>query len=73
MNFVLFCVNIAPVPGLDGGNMVMELLGKSALESSELAKGFMLGAFLLLFYCIDYIYALASWVIAFLLVLCGVS
>lgn len=56
LNMVLFCINIAPVPGFDGGNILMELIGKNKMKSSELGKGFMIGAFLLLFYLIDYIF-----------------
>lgn len=56
LNLVLFCINIAPVPGFDGGNILMELIGKNKMKSSELGKGFMIGAFLLLFYLIDYIF-----------------
>ena len=56
LNMVLFCVNIAPVPGFDGGNVLMELIGGERMYSSELGKGFMIGSFLLLFYLIDYIF-----------------
>ena len=67
VNMVLFCINIAPVPGFDGGTVLMELIGGEKLYSSELGKGFMIGAFLLLFYLMDYIFAWASWATAHLL------
>ena len=56
LNLVLFCINIAPVPGFDGGNIVAELLPMHKLYSSEVGKGFMIGMVLLLFYSVDYIY-----------------
>ena len=67
VNMVLFCINIAPVPGFDGGTVLMELIGGEKLYSSELGKGFMIGSFLLLFYLMDYIFAWASWATAHLL------
>lgn len=56
LNMVLFCINIAPVPGFDGGTVFTELIGGNRVSSSELGKGFMIGSFLLLFYLIDYIF-----------------
>lgn len=60
LNMVLFMVNMAPVPGFDGGSVFMEILGQDKLYSSEFGKGFMLASFLLLFYLIDYIYLWAN-------------
>ena len=56
LNLVLFCINIAPVPGFDGGSIVAELLPMHKLYSSEVGKGFMIGMILLLFYSVDYIF-----------------
>lgn len=56
LNLVLFCINIAPVPGFDGGSIVAELLPMHKLYSSEMGKGFMIGMILLLFYSVDYIF-----------------
>ena len=60
LNMVLFMINIAPVPGFDGGSVFMELVGQEKLYSSELGKGFMLASFLVLFYLIDYIFHWAN-------------
>lgn len=65
-NMVLFCINIAPVPGFDGGTVLMELIGTNKLYSSELGKGFMIGSFLLLFYLVDYIYYWSEFATAYL-------
>lgn len=56
LNFVLFCLNIAPVPGFDGGSIAAELLPMHKLYSSEVGKGIMIGMILLLFYSVDYIF-----------------
>ena len=56
LNLVLFCINLAPVPGFDGGNILAELLPMHKIYSSEVGKGFMIGMVLLLFYSVEYIY-----------------
>ena len=56
LNAVLFCINIAPVPGFDGGKVVAELLPMHKVYSSEVGKGIMIGMVLLLFYSVDYIF-----------------
>ena len=56
LNLVLFCINIAPVPGFDGGSVIAELLPMHKVYSSEVGKGFMIGMVLLLFYSVDYIF-----------------
>ena len=56
LNLVLFCINIAPVPGFDGGAVIAELLPMHKVYSSEVGKGFMIGMILLLFYSVDYIF-----------------
>ena len=56
LNLVLFCINIAPVPGFDGGALLAETGIAGKLYSSELGKGFMVGMLLLLFYLVDYIF-----------------
>ena len=58
LNLVLFCINIAPLPGFDGGAVAAEFLPMHKLYSSEVGKGFMIGMVLLLFYSVDYIF---SW------------
>ena len=60
LNLVLFCINIAPVPGFDGGAVAAELLPMHKLYSSEVGKGFMIGMVLLLFYSVDYIFLWSS-------------
>ena len=55
-NFVLFCINIAPVPGLDGGAVLFELLPMQRIFSSELGKGIVIGLALVLFCCLDYVF-----------------
>ena len=66
-----FCINIVPVPGFDGGTVLMELIGNNRLYSSELGKGFMIGSFLLLFYLVDYIYYWSEFATANLFKLIG--
>ena len=56
LNLVLFCINIAPVPGFDGGALLAETGIAGKLYSSELGKGVMIGMMLLLFYLVDYIF-----------------
>ena len=56
LNLVLFGINIAPVPGFDGGSIVAELLPMHKIYSSEVGKGIMIGMILLLFYSVDYIF-----------------
>lgn len=56
LNMVLFFINMAPVPGFDGGQVFTEFIGRDKIYSSELGKGFMLGSFLLLFYLVDHIF-----------------
>ena len=56
INMVLFCINIMPVPGFDGGQVLMEFIPRSKLYASEVGKGFMIGMVLLLFYSVEYIY-----------------
>jgi Zn-dependent protease len=60
LNMALFMINIAPVPGFDGGSVFTEFVGQEKLYSSELGKGFMLASFLVLFYLIDYIFHWAN-------------
>ena len=62
LNLVLFCINIAPVPGFDGGAVIAELLPMHKLYSSEVGKGFMIGVMLLLFYCSGYIFRYSEWI-----------
>ena len=61
INMVLFCINIMPVPGFDGGQVLMEFIPRSKLYASEVGKGFMIGAMLLLFYCVGYIFSYSEW------------
>lgn len=56
LNMVLFCINIAPVPGFDGGAVLREFLPMEKVYGSELGKGIMIGMVLLLFYSVDYIF-----------------
>ena len=70
LNLVLFCINIAPVPGFDGGNIAAELLPMHKLYSSEVGKGFMIGMVLLLFYSVDYIYLWSGKITYAVLKLC---
>ena len=56
LNLVLFCINIAPVPGFDGGSIVAQFLPMHKIYSSEVGKGFMIGMVLLLFYSVDHIF-----------------
>ena len=62
INMVLFCINIMPIPGFDGSKVLMEFIPHSKLYASEAGKGFMIGAVLLLFYCVDYIFKWADWI-----------
>lgn len=62
INMVLFCINIMPVPGFDGGQVLMEFIPRNKLYASELGKGFMIGAMLLLFYCSGYIFRYSEWI-----------
>ena len=71
LNMVLFCINIMPVPGFDGGQVLMEFIPRSKLYASEVGKGFMIGAVLLLFYCVEYIGIAATWVTLNVFDFCG--
>ena len=71
LNLVLFCINIMPVPGFDGGQVLMEFIPRGKLYASEVGKGFMIGAMLLLFYCVDYIWVGARWVTLNVFDFCG--
>jgi hypothetical protein len=51
-----------PIPGFDGSKVLMEFIPHSKLYASEAGKGFMIGAVLLLFYCVDYIFKWADWI-----------
>ena len=62
LNMVLFCINIIPVPGFDGGQVLMEFIPRNKLYASEVGKGFMIGAMLLLFYCSGYIFRYSEWI-----------
>lgn len=62
LNMVLFCINIMPVPGFDGGQVLMEFIPRNKLYASEVGKGFMIGAMLLLFYCSGYIFRYSEWI-----------
>ena len=62
LNLVLFFVNLLPVPGFDGGKVLAEILPMHKLYSSELGKGFMLTAVLIIFYCVDYIFMASSYI-----------
>ena len=59
LNFVLFCLNMLPLPGLDGGAVLRELLPVERLFTSEVGKGCVIGLVLLLFYSMNYIYQAA--------------
>ena len=60
LNLVLFCINIAPVPGFDGGALLAETGVAGKLYTSELGKGVVVGMMLLLFYLVDYIFVWSS-------------
>ena len=67
LNLVLFCINIAPVPGFDGGAILAETGIAGKLYSSELGKGVMIGMMLLLFYLVDYIFLWSHKITALLI------
>lgn len=60
LNLVLFVLNLMPVPGFDGGNVLAQIVPMHKLNNSEVAKGFMIGMILLLFYFIDEVYKFAA-------------
>ena len=56
---------------LDGGQVLMEFIPRAKLYASEVGKGFMIGAMLLLFYCVEYIWVGARWVTLNVFDFCG--
>lgn len=62
MNLVLCFLNLVPVPGFDGGAVLLAFLPMERLRDSEVVKGIMVGAMILLFTCIDSLYQAAAWV-----------
>lgn len=70
LNMVLFCINIMPIPGFDGGQVLMEFIPRNKLYASEAGKGFMIGAMLLLFYCSGYIFRYSEWVTQKVFIFC---
>ena len=68
LNLVLFCLNMLPIPGFDGGAVLMEIFPLERIYTSEFGKGCMIGVVLLLFYSMHYIYEFAyiasGWIIS---------
>lgn len=62
MNLVLFFINILPIPGFDGGAVLLAFFPVARWRDNELVKGIMIGMVILLFTCIQYIFAAAYWV-----------
>ena len=61
INLVLLAINLFPVPGFDGWNILMEFWRPK--QSSELANGTFFIMIMLLFFGIEYIEAVASWLV----------
>lgn len=61
INMLLFCINLLPVNGFDGGNIVAELLPMHKLYSNELGKGVVIGMMLLFFCSLDYIFSFTQF------------
>lgn len=62
-NLVLCIFNLMPVPGLDGGNVIAELIPMNKIFSSEAGKGVVIGLILALFYFADYIFTAAEYIV----------
>ena len=60
-NLVLFVINILPIPGLDGWN-ILSLFFRFRAMTSEWIKGTMLLLMLLLILSFPYVYAAAEFV-----------
>lgn len=60
MNLVLFFINILPVPGFDGGAVLMSFFPAARWRDNEVIKGAMIGMVILLFTCIQYVFLAAS-------------
>ena len=67
LNLALCFLNLMPVPGFDGGAVLLAFLPVERLRDNELVKGIMIGAVLLLFTCIDKLFAAAAQVMNFCL------
>lgn len=67
MNFALFVLNLLPIPGLDGFNVLTEFFPRLTRRNSELAKGAFLVLMALLFAFADRLFDAAKIVTALLL------
>lgn len=53
INMVLFCINIMPIPGLDGFNIIREFIKINSQKTAEAANVFFFILMMILFFSID--------------------
>ncbi len=61
INLVLFFINLVPVPGFDGGAVLLNLFPAARWRDNELVKGMMIGAILLIFMGAGYLFEAADY------------